>query len=136
MAITFKEKIRKIVQQRNLCSYMNDTKWRELQHAMVHEMPFPPPYEIKYLFENETKENQFYQDVPFLGEWENCEDGFDLDAAFAIEWVKVRPQYLERQGKLIKPKVIKADSQFVEILKKYSIPYEIENGTYCIYGYR
>lgn len=36
----------KIVKQRNLCSYMNDTKWNELRYAMLNKMPFPSPYII------------------------------------------------------------------------------------------
>lgn len=34
----------RIVQQRQLCSYMNKTKWNELCNAMRFEMPFPPPF--------------------------------------------------------------------------------------------
>lgn len=34
----------RIVQQRQLCNCMNNTKWNELRNAMRFEMPFPPPF--------------------------------------------------------------------------------------------
>ena len=134
MARKLKEKVKKIVQQRNLCSYMNDTKWSELRHAMLYEMPFPPPYILKFLFEEEAVgEKYFHQDVNYLGGWE---DGFLMHNAFAVEWIKIRPRYLKFRGQLLEPEVIQAESELIKILKKYSIPYEENEGVYCIYGYR
>ncbi len=67
-----------------------------------------------------------------------------LDEGFAeydykiIKWVKVRPRYCEYHGGRLAGKSIlhDAEQEFVEILKKYSVPYEVERGTYIIYGYR
>lgn len=139
MSANLKERVRKIVQQRNLCSYMNDTKWRELRNAMMNEMPFPPPYIIKFLFEDKAEgEEYFSQDVNYFCDWYYCFalEGHYFNGAFAVEWIKVRPRYLKYRGQLIKPEIIEAEDKFVEILRKYSIPYEESNGVYCIYGYR
>ena len=122
-----KEKVRKIIQQRNLSSYMNATKWNELRSAMLNEMPFQPPFIIKYLDTECVEEADFQSDVYYLGDWYY---------AFAIEGVKVRPRYLRRCGALIEPEMISAEDIFVALLKKYSIPFEENDGVYCIYGYR
>lgn len=130
MSANLKERVRKIVQQRNLCSYMNDTKWNELRNAMMNEMPFPPPFILKFL------------DVNYSGDW-SCDwyygfaiEGHYFNGAFAVEWIKIRPRYLKYRGQLIEPEVIDAEDKFIEILKRYSIPYEVSDGVYCIYGYR
>lgn len=136
MSVDLKEKVKKIVLQRNLCSYMNSTKWNELRNAMLNEMPFPPPFSIKYL-DTEYKE-ELQHDVYYLGDWYYglSIDGHYFDASFAIEWIKIRPRYLKQRGMLIEPEIIDAEDVFVEILKKYSIPYEECSGVYYIYGYR
>lgn len=54
----------------------------------------------------------------------------------ALEWIKVRPRYLKYRGRLIEPEMIDASEKFEEILQRYQIPYEMENGMYCIYGYK
>lgn len=62
-------KIFNVIESRNLCSYMNYTKWCELRNAMTNDMPFPPPYIMKTLFENECKyEKEFEKDVYYLGD--------------------------------------------------------------------
>lgn len=136
------DKLRKkavsVVEKRNLCSYMNATKWKELRNAMWDEMPFPPPFILKTIFEKECAEERYFQtDVTFLGDWD---EGFlydnYLDMWFVIEWIKVRPRYLKEKGRLIKPELIDATKQFVDILIKYNIPYEEKDGVYCIFGYR
>lgn len=139
MSVDLKERVRKIIQQRNLCSYMNDTKWNELRTAMMNDMPFPPPYILKFLFEDEAVgEKYFHEDVNYLGDWYYgfALEGHYFNGAFAVEWIKVRPRYLKHRGRLIEPEVIDATDKFVEILKQYSIPYEESDGVYCIYGYR
>lgn len=135
---TLKEKALQIILERNLSSFMNDTKWRELRTAVMQEMPFPPPYIAKTLFENSCKEERdFQQDVWYEGDWweglgfENYYHGY-----FAFEWIKVRPRYLKTRGRLLPPEMIDASAMFEEILNRYQIPYVIENGMYCIYGYR
>lgn len=136
--MNMKKKAFEIVKQKNLCSYMNGTKWNELRNAMLNDMPFPPPYIVKYLFEDECpEEKNFQQDVFYLGDWY---EGLTYDnyfhGEFAIEWIKVRPRYLKHRGRFVEPEVIDASEKFEEILKQYSIPFEKENGVYCIYGYR
>lgn len=142
MSIDLKEEVRRIIQQRNLCSYMNDTKWNKLRTAMINDMPFPPPYIIKFLFEetdDETVGNASFcrEDVYYQGNWHS---GFAVEnyfnGAFAIEWIKVRPRYLKHRGKLVEPEIINAEEEFLKILKRYSIYYEENNGVYCIYGYK
>lgn len=91
------QKIRRIVEQRQLCGYMNDTKWNELRRALSFH---------------------------------------DRVHGIAIEWMKIRPRYLKHRGKLIPPELVDASTEFEGILDKYHIPYEEQNGTYCIYGYR
>lgn len=60
--------------------------------------------------------------------------GFDTE----IEWLKVRPCFFtEDGGQLAKKKVwYDCEKEFTEILKKYSIPSELQNGVYTIYGYK
>lgn len=139
MSVDLKERVRKIVQQRNLCSCMNDTKWNELRTAMIRDMPFPPPYILKFLFEDEAvDEKYFHSDVNYWGDWDYgfAIEGHYFNGAFAVEWIKVRPRYLKHRGRIIEPEVIDATDKFVEILRQYSIPYEESDGVYCIYGYR
>ena len=138
MSTDLKEKVRKIIYQRNLCSYINDTKWNELRNAMMNEMPFSPPYIVKFLFEDKAEgEEFFFQDVYYSCDWYYAFaiENHYFNGAFAVEWIKVRPRYLKHRGQLIEPEIIEAENEFIEILKKYSIPYEESNGVYCIYGY-
>ncbi len=132
-----KEMIQKEIERRGLTSCMNNTKWQEFKEAMEQEMPFPPPYIYKTLFEKDEGEYfGFSEDVPYVGDYDD-ESFADYDYKI-IEWVKVRPRYCEYHGGRLAGKSIlhDAEQEFVEILKKYSIPYEVERGTYIIYGYR
>lgn len=43
----FREEVQAEIQQRGLTSYMNNTKWMELQAAIENELPFSPPYDRK-----------------------------------------------------------------------------------------
>lgn len=138
MSKNLKEQAFQIVKQRNLYSLMNDTKWRELRRAVLADMPFNPAYIMKTLFEQEYPfEEDFQNDVCYFGDWhEGFTYGEYYHGYFAIEWVKVRPRYLKYCGRLIEPEVIDASDQFEKILNQYQIPYELENGMYCIYGYK
>lgn len=41
-----KKKIRKVLEERGLCSVMNNTKWRQLRTAVLTSLPFVPPLQI------------------------------------------------------------------------------------------
>ena len=136
----YKAKINKLIQQKSLCSVMNNTKWKELKKG-VSGLPFLPPFVIKSVDEEESEYHQFDEDVYYSGDWGMHLDdylGGDIYATpfYAIEWIKIRPRILERQGRLIESKVIDETEEFIAILKKYNIPYDEQNGTYIIYGYQ
>ncbi len=63
------ELVREEIARRGLTSWMNDTKWREFRKAMETEMPFPPPYLYKTLFEEEAGLPDFSRDVRYLGDY-------------------------------------------------------------------
>ncbi|MCL2749740.1 MAG: hypothetical protein FWE96_01845 [Coriobacteriia bacterium] len=114
---------------------MNNTKWKELQNA-IDDLPFPPPFVLKDVCEEEVNISAFDEDVWWWGDWSD-EGLYDWGDYFAIEWIKVRPRYTKHQGRLL-PDIIAEDitDEFLAILVKYSIPYEVDGGVITIYGYR
>lgn len=134
-----RNKAKKYIEKEQLISFMNNTKWEEFRKAMLEEMPFPPPYILKTIYENEDDSKyyaHFSTDVNYLGAYD--EESFAWLQYYLIEWIKVRPRYYELQGGRLASKKIMhdAEKEFVEILNKYYINYEKSNDLYVIYGYK
>lgn len=136
MQNNLKEKVFQIISERQLCSYMNNTKWNKLITAIHLEMSFPPAFVIKYLTQ-ETVPHSLMEisDVDYWGDWSG-ENFPTQEYYFHIEWIKIRPRYLKYRGKIIDPALIDESHILNDILKRYHISFEEENGLYCIYGYR
>lgn len=122
---------------------MNNTKWREFRVSLLNEMPFVPPYDYKTLFDD--GDYIFRDNVQQLihNEGPSCFCSLDAESFNfldykAIEWVKVRPRFFsEEGGQLVKEKEwYDCEKEFIEMLTKYTIPYEVINGVYTIYGYK
>lgn len=125
-----KARVMKTVAERNLVSVMNDTKWRELQGAVINTLLFPPPYQAKYLLEDRLYPEEFETDVSYWGDWIE-----GIVPFYSVEWIRIRPRYLKHRGRLVSPEVIDITDDLVKLLKELSIPYRLENDTYIIYGY-
>lgn len=127
----FKEQVDAELSKRGLVSVMNDTKWAELQGAVRRELPFSPPFQLKVVLRSEPEPEHFESDVDYLGDWsDEC-----LSPFYAIEWLRIRPRYLHRRGRLIAPEEKSVEPAFTEILRRYSIPYRRDGDTIRIYGY-
>ena len=137
-----KDELRRQVQQisdeRGLRSCMSGEKWAQLRNAMMSEMPFQPPYLVKFITDDlpAGDENELvssYHPMP----WHEAYV-FDniFDASFALEWVKICPRYYKHRGKLIAPEEISAEAELLQILEKYAVAFEKEDGVYTIYGWR
>jgi len=156
-----KEVVIEVVERRGLVSFMNTTKWKELKKAVIEEMPFNPPYHWKLIswgdvdkghpdakdenYWDFTTKSSSYSGEDIWADKYTPEDHLSWDCFatpfWAIEWIRVVPKKQEiHRGRLVEPKISKvlddATDQFVEILERYNIPYEEENGVYTIYGYR
>jgi hypothetical protein len=119
------------VAKRGLVSVMNDTKWAELQGAIRRELPFGPPYQIKVVLNPHPEPEHFETDVEHWGDWsDEC-----LSPFYEIEWLRVRPRFLRRRGRLIAPEVQSVESEFMAILYRFRIPYRRDSETVWIYGY-
>ncbi|MES9684718.1 DUF6678 family protein [Gottfriedia acidiceleris] len=126
-----KEKLYKVLEKKQLCSVMNNTKWRQLKDAVLTTLPFVPPLQIKTVLEDTPNPPNFDTDNDIYGSG----DWLDGVPRLLIEWIRVRPKRLESMGLIIPPKVIDISKEFLEILHKYKIPYKIDNNTIYIYGY-
>ncbi|KQL38279.1 hypothetical protein AN960_14855 [Bacillus sp. FJAT-25509] len=124
-----KKKLYKVLEKKQLCSVMNNTKWRQLKEAVLTTLPFVPPLQIKMVLEDTPNPQNFDNDVYGSGDWM---DGVPLRS---IEWIRVRPRRLESMGLLLLPKEIDITKEFLEILHKYKIPYKEHNNSFYIYGY-
>ena len=133
MTDKLKRKVFNILEKRNLCSYMNDTKWEELRYSMYNDMPFPPPYDIKYIDLDHSTGDDVNKCIYHYGDWYET---FLLIDNILIEWVKIKPVILKHRGLLIPPEVIDETQELIDILEKYNIPYTEKNNIFTIYGYR
>lgn len=127
---SFIKKVQAIVTEKQLCSIMNNTKWEKLQSGVLKQLPFTPPYQVKYILQEKPEPVTFDNDVWYLGDW--IEGLFPF---YSIEWIKVRPRYVKNKGRLVDGEVIDITDQFRELLHNLHIPYKEENNVFFIYGY-
>lgn len=129
---TGKEKIKAIVEQRWLGSFMNNTKWKELVNAISNEVE-EIPIQYKTLLEDEEP-NVFWT-------LNGDEHVLYMDMA-AIEWFKIGSEIrkVEHRGRLIDDVLSVTDrKQVVEnILSRFNIPYQYDDTDKCftVFGYR
>jgi hypothetical protein len=117
--------------RRGLVSVMNETKWVELQNAVLCELPFAPAYQCKMVLRSDPYPERFETDVDYLGDWSSeCLSPFSC-----IEWLRVRPRFLRHRGRLVAPEVLSVESEFLAILHRYQIPHRRDGETVWIYGY-
>ncbi len=126
-----KEQVRSEISKRGLVSVMNDTKWAELQEAVRRELAFRPPYQLKVVLNPVPHPEHFEGDVDYLCEWS---DEYLLPF-YEIEWLRVRPRFFRRRGRLATPEVQSVEPAFMEILRRYQIPHRYDRDTIWIYGY-
>lgn len=129
----WRKKVAETVSQKGMYSAMNDTKWLELQKA-VYSLPFLPPFVLKCVTGDDPDVEP--EDAPrWLGDWSDYwEEG--LPPFFDIEWMKVRPRHGQYRGRLIADEIMDETDEFIAILERFAIPYDNDNGTITIYGYR
>ena len=122
-----KEDARRVIARRQLCSYMNQTKWRETIRTIKAEMPVPPPYQFQFLTSRARTGSE--RDYFCWGSWND--EGFPTDDYyFNIEWMRILA-VCQMPGKQIDVR-----EQLETILNCFQIPYEKENDIYTIYGYK
>ena len=117
----------KIIEQRQLSPVMNDTKWLELQTAILS------------MTDNITYSPIFEQVPTYLGSWEFIYENYEysLPPFFKIEWIAIQPLYAVRRGRLVEPEIIDKSSMLLDILHKFHIPFEkADEHTFVIYGYK
>lgn len=104
---------------------MNKTKWRELAVAMNSNEEFEPQVRLKYLRDKEPMPGFSLLDWEWVIKGESS----------CIEWMIIDPIKRERRGKLVSD-LETGFREFVEYqLKKYNIPYSIEDEKFKVWGY-
>ncbi|MFT9850228.1 DUF6678 family protein [Aneurinibacillus sp. REN35] len=127
---TLKQKVQVVIEEKQLCSIMNNTKWGKLQHEVLHTLPFTPPFQAKYVLEDTPEPEVFDSDVWYWGDWIE-----GLLPFYSVEWIRVRPRYLKHQGMLVEPEVIDITEDFRSLLDNLNVPYKEESNSFYIYGY-
>lgn len=118
------------VMERQLSAVMNNTKWGHLQRAVLNNLPFPPPFQAKYVLDDRLHPEKFDRDVWYFGDWIE-----GLEPFYAVEWIRVRPRYQRHQGNLVAPEVIDIADDFISILQTHKVPFTEQNDSIYIYGY-
>lgn len=128
---TLSERIQDVIEQRQLTSCMNNTKW----HEMLDDIIEIPDLTIRYksLFDETEPEPS----------WKIAEDEYIRYMNLSeIEWFKiddVTRQYF-RKGLLLAPEISeeKIKDKIERILLKHSIYYEYEEdtGVFTVFGYK
>lgn len=133
--LELKEETKKIIEQRGLGGFMNDTKWLRLQKA-IKQQPFPPAYYEKLLTEPKFLYGKIDEDnVRFYGDWSPFyNEGMPL--FFNIEYLIVVPRYTEHVSYLVKGKTNDISQEFETLLIENNIPFEKQSKKYFIYGYK
>lgn len=134
---TFREQAFQLVQERNLTSYMNTTKWYKLLKIVNEKLPFKPPYIYKLLSDTPDREDiQPFRKLPNAPQcW--CGECLNHYRFYEIEWVRITPKYAVNHGGLLAEQleIFDETQELLHELQTAHIPFEKENRDIVIYGY-
>lgn len=134
---TDKEKARKIIEDKQLTSYMNNTKWNVLLDIVNNRLSFPPAFIYKTLFD--MPDSNFLKTISkipsYFGDYSY--EGLEYKH-YLIEWIRITPKYAVNKGGRLASKIEIQDEseEFKRELKKEHILYEVDGNDVLIYGYR
>ncbi|MBE0365788.1 hypothetical protein PULV_b0449 [Pseudoalteromonas ulvae UL12] len=99
-----------------------------LVNSIKTELPFTPPFQYKK-FDEDPFPLSFSENVNYLGDWSaHC-----LQPFTKIEWFCVRPKYLKSVGRLVPPKVVSCEAEFINLLQNLKVPFQSQGDTILIY---
>jgi hypothetical protein len=128
-----RNRIRRILGEQGLASFMNDTKWRALCES-IHQLPFRPAYQVKVLgMEPEP-------DLQYAPEHEhNWATDPESMLGLHIEWMKIAPRLkiVIQRGHLLDPviRIVDVTSELIALFKKLRLPFVEQDGFIILYGH-
>lgn len=119
------------IEERQLTSVMNETKWKRFGQAVSTTLPYLPPYQIKCLGEDTLFPSNE------LSQFENLDwDDVWMESSLrSIEWIRLRSKVLLYKGVIIDPDVCDMTNELIDILKKERIPFIQKGDIIQVFGY-
>lgn len=129
---TLREQAFQIVQDRNLTSYMNNTKWEKLLEIVNQKLPFKPEQVYKTLLDDEIQPLSCIPRSPGC----YCDECFPQQF-YLLEWVRLTPRYAVNHGGYLVEKLEIHDEtpELIQELEKAHIPFQTDHQDILIYGY-
>lgn len=121
----------RVIEERQLTSVMNKTKWEELRRAVAPTCLSEAPYQIKNVLEDTPDSEYLSKTADLSSDWD---DGFPYPTA-SIEWMRILPIVKEVRGYIIEPEIHDLTDEFHHILRRLKIPFVMEGEIICIFGY-
>ncbi|WP_444957933.1 DUF6678 family protein [Microbulbifer sp. ZKSA002] len=117
------EKLLKIINERQLVSAMNKTKWREVCEDLekLHSSYICVRYKL-------ITSDEIFGFSPVW--WDQL-----FEYSSAIEWLDFNPIVSEYQGHLISDKKTDRSAEILSILKRHSIKYSNQESYFRVWGY-
>ncbi len=129
--VTRKRRIREILTERGLASYMNDTKWRKLCRS-IDKLPFRPAYQIKCVDGDAPEPCELQHAPTYFGNWAKTpEAGLGIH----IEWMKIAPRYSPYRGRSISQAVQDCSSELLALLSRLQLPFVEQDSFIVLYGH-
>ena len=126
-----KQRVRDILAQRSLGSYMNDTKWRELCLGM-RALAFPPAYQSKSVFEDLPCPVNLPHAPDYIGDWA-CTPEASL--GLHIEWLRIAPRYSQHRGRLVAPDIVDCSDEVLALMSRLCLPFVEQDGFFMLLGH-
>lgn len=119
---TDREKLRRVIQQRELCGLANDTKWNELVTAIRTREDWRPRYRYKCIDGPLSDwDAEWFHHLPF--------------PLISVEWLDLEFIQETRRGRLIPPATMDHSPWMEQLLRRAGLDYRKGNTMIRVFGY-
>jgi hypothetical protein len=118
------ERLKRYIVREQLCSVMNNTKWREALAALQAIPHFHVRFRVKCLREDDPDPNQWDGSFPW-----------HVPRFDSIEWLEIDPLLRQYRGALVDDVLVDFTEPVTQALRSVHVPYSIENSRIRIWGY-
>lgn len=128
-----RQKELQVIEESQLTSVMNETRWKRLGRAVSEVLKYAPPYQVKFLGEATLFPSESLSEYEVL--WAEWGEIWVESSLRSIEWIRLRPKVLIDKGAIVDPDVCDMTNELISILKKERISFVQGKETIQIFGY-